>query len=277
MPADIKWRVISRRANQPVANVLSVYVFLLVNASANDTERGRTRNFNAEDVAGALDLEVEAVEEILRAMQGKVLDKDHLTGWEKRQPKREDNSAERSRKWREQQNERVANAYRTQQNAQIREEKIREEKNNKPLSVGADAPTEKSAPAEPSEDPKAWAVEVDRVAAEAAQLILSQHPSARRDIGNKKAEAHVIAILKRRKLYTKSKSKEATDFVAKLCDRHRRFCETEQWHKDGGEYAKGLNNWLGSPKEFYAEEPPAAGPTVTSKPEPKTKKKEDFY
>jgi len=64
---------------------------MLVNASQSG-ERGSLENWDDEDVAAALEMETEQVRAIREAMQGKVLDGQHLTGWEKRQPLREDES-----------------------------------------------------------------------------------------------------------------------------------------------------------------------------------------
>lgn len=100
MPTDPKWRVIARRSGQPLTSVLSVFVFMMTNASANADERGTITSWENEDVAAALDIEPEAVAAILEAMQGKVVDGLRLTGWERRQPKREDASAERVAKHR---------------------------------------------------------------------------------------------------------------------------------------------------------------------------------
>lgn len=100
MPNDPKWRTIARVAKQPLPSVLGVYIHVLVNAS-NASERGRTQNLNSEDMASALDIEVEAVEAILEAMQGRVLEGDLVSGWARRQPAREDGSAERARAWRD--------------------------------------------------------------------------------------------------------------------------------------------------------------------------------
>lgn len=100
MPNDPKWRTIARVSGQPIVAVISVYIHLLVIAS-NATERGRTHDANAEDIASALDLDAEQVLKIISAMQGRVLDGDLITGWSKRQVAREDGSAERARAWRE--------------------------------------------------------------------------------------------------------------------------------------------------------------------------------
>lgn len=113
MPTDPKWRVIARRSGRPISEVIAVFVFMLTNAgSAQD--RGSLQNWNDEDVAAALDLDPENVEAIREAMQGRTLDGDHLTGWERRQPKREDGAAERAKAWRE--------AQRTHPNASERTE-----------------------------------------------------------------------------------------------------------------------------------------------------------
>lgn len=110
MPTDPKWRTIARASGQRIGDVMAVYVHLMV-CGSNATERGRTQSFNSEDVASALDLETEQVAAIVKAMQGRVLDGDTLTGWEKRQVLREDDSAGRAKAWREKQNaEREANA-----------------------------------------------------------------------------------------------------------------------------------------------------------------------
>ena len=112
MPNDPKWRTIARASKQPISAVMAVYIHVLVCAS-NADERGRTQGLNNEDIASALDLEVEQVDAILSAMQGRVLDGDSVSGWEKRQPKREDGAAERAKAWREAKknaSERTANA-----------------------------------------------------------------------------------------------------------------------------------------------------------------------
>ena len=100
MPTDPKWRTIARVSGQTISAVIATYIHLLVTAS-NASERGRTHQANAEDLASALDMETSQIEAILTAMQGRVLDGDILTGWSSRQPEREDGSADRARKWRE--------------------------------------------------------------------------------------------------------------------------------------------------------------------------------
>ncbi|UZD96251.1 DnaT-like ssDNA-binding domain-containing protein [Pseudomonas corrugata] len=88
MPNDPKWRTIARVSGQPISLVQAMYVHLLVDASRNVT-RGHV-TVTKEDIASALDVTDEQVEAVFSAMQDRVLDGDKLTGWEGRQPKRED-------------------------------------------------------------------------------------------------------------------------------------------------------------------------------------------
>ncbi|WP_053006655.1 hypothetical protein [Chromobacterium subtsugae] len=94
MPNDPKWRTIARISGQPIALVQAVYLHLLVDASRNVT-RGHV-TVTAEDLASALDVTDEDIEAVLAAMQGRVLDGLELSGWDKRQPKREDQGSDES-------------------------------------------------------------------------------------------------------------------------------------------------------------------------------------
>jgi len=106
MPTDPKWRTIARKSGQPLACVIALFSLILTNASANSEDRGTLRNWDNEDAAAALDMEPEQVAAIVEAMQGKVLNGARLTGWQKRQPKREDGSAsERKKAWKEREKE----------------------------------------------------------------------------------------------------------------------------------------------------------------------------
>ena len=88
MPNDPKWRTIARLSQQPISLVQAVYLHLLVDASRNVT-RGHVDVTN-EDLASALDVTEEAISAIREAMQNRVLNDDTLSGWEARQPARED-------------------------------------------------------------------------------------------------------------------------------------------------------------------------------------------
>ena len=100
MPTDPKWRVIARKSKQPLPCVIAVFTMMLTNASGNAADRGVLLGWDHEDAGAALDMDAEDVAAIHAAMQGKVLDGDRLTGWERRQPKREDSTAaERKAAW----------------------------------------------------------------------------------------------------------------------------------------------------------------------------------
>ncbi|HAZ3531034.1 TPA: phage replisome organizer, partial [Escherichia coli] len=95
---------------------MAVYIHLLVSASRNVT-RGHI-NVTTEDLASALDVTEEVIDSILQTMQGRVLDGDLITGWEKRQVLKEDNGnisqtakspAERKRAQRERERKREQN------------------------------------------------------------------------------------------------------------------------------------------------------------------------
>lgn len=95
MPNDPKWRTISRMSKQPVATVQAVYIHLLVSASQNVT-RGHV-DITEEDLASSLDVTEEEILSILDAMQGRVLDGDYISGWERRQPEKDDSGSHRSK------------------------------------------------------------------------------------------------------------------------------------------------------------------------------------
>lgn len=110
MPNDPKWRTISRVSNQPVSLVQAVFIHLLVSASRNVT-RGHV-DVTPEDLASALDVTESEIIAVLEAMQGRVLDGNFVSGWDKRQVIREDSgnssttaksAAERKREQRERQ------------------------------------------------------------------------------------------------------------------------------------------------------------------------------
>lgn len=92
MPTDPKWRTIARHSKQSISVVQAVWVQLLVSASQNES-RG-TFSILAEDIASALNEDEEVVEAVISAMQGRVVDGNRLTGWERRQPLKEEGGSE---------------------------------------------------------------------------------------------------------------------------------------------------------------------------------------
>jgi hypothetical protein len=110
LPHDPKFRTIARITSQPTANVIAVYIHMLV-CAADDSDldvtqcdaarRGKIVSWQDEDIATALDLETEEITQIREAMQGRLLEGEYIKGWDARQPKREDSSKERTKRWRE--------------------------------------------------------------------------------------------------------------------------------------------------------------------------------
>ena len=104
---DPKFLVVARLSGQNVAAVVAVWAMLLERASDGVTQcdaskRGYITGFDSESADTLLGLEDGATEQILGALRKKnLLDGDKVTSWEKRQPKREDSSAERTRAYRE--------------------------------------------------------------------------------------------------------------------------------------------------------------------------------
>ncbi len=94
MPTDPKWRTIARHSKQPISLVQAVYLHLLVDASRNVT-RGHVTVTN-EDLASALDCDEEQISAILDAMEGRVIQEKYLSGWDSRQPKKEDSGNEQT-------------------------------------------------------------------------------------------------------------------------------------------------------------------------------------
>jgi hypothetical protein len=94
MPTDPKWRVIARASGQRIGDVIAVFSLLMVEASKAD-QRGDVSRFRSEDAAAALDLSEADVDAIKAAMEGRCVLNGRLNGWDKRQPKREDDSTAR--------------------------------------------------------------------------------------------------------------------------------------------------------------------------------------
>lgn len=141
--ADPKWRAIARRSGQSIPTVIAVWAAMLETAS-EATERGNLEGWDDEVVAAALDLDTEAVAAIREAMQGLVLDGNALSGWERRQPKREDNTvAERVRKHREKKRrEAQRNADVTRCNAGVTQGNAPEEDTERELTSTEDKSSE---------------------------------------------------------------------------------------------------------------------------------------
>jgi hypothetical protein len=95
---DPKWLTVASRAkaslsrNVTVGHVVSVWCAMMENASQANP-RGVLLNWSDEDIGAALGMPEDEVSAIRAAMQGKTLDGDVLTSWNRRQPKAEDRTA----------------------------------------------------------------------------------------------------------------------------------------------------------------------------------------
>lgn len=165
---DPKFMVVARLAGQNVAAVVAVWAMLLerasdvserdetqCNAEKRYMKRGFVSGFDCEAADAVLGLEDGASEAIMRAMEKKgLLTGERVTNWEKRQPKREDNSTERVRRFREKKKSE------TQCNAEKREETLEEsivDNINIPptlSSLRSESVSPTGDPAPPAEKPK---------------------------------------------------------------------------------------------------------------------------
>lgn len=95
MTTDPKWQTVARKSGQPRYLVIALFTHLMLEANEAD-ERGSLDALDVEDVASALDCDEEAVEAILQAMNGRVIEDGRLSGWSRRQPLREDSGSEKT-------------------------------------------------------------------------------------------------------------------------------------------------------------------------------------
>ncbi len=137
--SDTKWPLIARKANCSVGAVVSIWLALLECASQADM-RGNIGSFDPEAVDALYGYEDGTTMAVVQVFAQKGLVKDgRIRTWEKHQPKRErdDDSAARVKQHREAKRHVTpeltefieSNASVTPRNAQIREDKIREDKN----------------------------------------------------------------------------------------------------------------------------------------------------
>lgn len=148
---DPKFGLIAKKAGARVGDVIAVWALVLESASAND-DRGTVGKIDAEAIEFLLGLDDGMAYKILDAMtqRGLLGTGGRVESWDKRQPKREDDTAaERKRRQREREHEiRMAGAVTdeasrdvTQSHAEVtsghdREEKSREEKDIPPTPQG---------------------------------------------------------------------------------------------------------------------------------------------
>ena len=117
-PTDNKWLLIAKRAGVTPMMVSAVFWALLDYASQQE-ERGSIAGFDVETYSLWAGVEESDILNVLDAMRAKgiITDGDTLAAWDKRQPKREDGSAERVRRHRDKQQKIVSLDHVTQCNA----------------------------------------------------------------------------------------------------------------------------------------------------------------
>lgn len=100
-PTDMKWLAVARRANV-APGIVSAVVWALFDAASQADTRGDTSGFDVEAYAAFSGFDEADIEAVMSALRDKGIVSDgHLTAWAKRQPAREDSSAERVRRHRE--------------------------------------------------------------------------------------------------------------------------------------------------------------------------------
>ena len=138
-PSDPKWLVIARKAKVEPVVVVGVFWMLLDYASQH-SDRGSVAGFDIEVAAAFLGIEEEDALAVVSAFEGKsIIVANKIANWEKRQPKREDNSTPRVQRYRNAKStdETQCNADETQSNEvkqQEREIERKKERKTDPLS-----------------------------------------------------------------------------------------------------------------------------------------------
>jgi hypothetical protein len=86
-----------------------------------------------------------------------------------------------------------------------------------------------------------------------ASAIHARHPNAhgRRDCSAVMVEKQLVAILKHKRV----PADQRDIYLLRLDANHANMSGSEQWTKNGGEFAKSLTNWLAPTKERYEVEP----------------------
>lgn len=124
-PTDPKWLAIAQRT-QTNAGMVSAVAWALYDHASQAAERGDVSSFDVETYAAFSGWDAAKIDAIVAAFVDKgLIQNNRLAAWDKRQPKREDGSAERAKEWRERK--------RTQPNAN--DLKIRTDKNREDIQV----------------------------------------------------------------------------------------------------------------------------------------------
>lgn len=140
-PTDPKWLSIAQRVNEAAvrhgasrnpcnAGMVSALFWALMDHASQADDRGDVSTFDIETYAAFSGFDPGVLAGIIVELTAKsLIQNGRLVAWEKRQPKREDSSTERTREWREK------NKKRNVTQCDAREEKRREE-SNMPADAG---------------------------------------------------------------------------------------------------------------------------------------------
>lgn len=100
-PTDHKWAVVAARSGAKVG-VVSAIAWALFDYASQHAERGTVDGFDTETYAVYSGFPEDEVKAVIKAMTDKgIIVNGRLANWEKRQPKREDNSTGRVQKFRD--------------------------------------------------------------------------------------------------------------------------------------------------------------------------------
>jgi hypothetical protein len=100
-PTDNKWLVVARRAGV-APGIVSAVVWALLDYASQNEDRGNVAGFDIETYAAFSGFDEADVERVIEAIRDKLTDSDgNLWAWDRRQPKREDDSSSRVRAFRE--------------------------------------------------------------------------------------------------------------------------------------------------------------------------------
>ncbi len=164
---DLKFKTIAMRANVPKVTVIGLWAIFLEYASQHE-ERGSLDGISFEDISISFDVCDALVTHVYEEMQNKglITPDNMIANWVKRQTKRDDNSAERTRKYREKRKSQkpVTQCDATRRTVtldKIREDKIRKDKekikqkrNVSDTTEPSEVSTETSALSESVDNPK---------------------------------------------------------------------------------------------------------------------------
>lgn len=123
-------------------------------------------------------------------------------------------------------------------------------KRNACNAPGLGAPAPKKEPI-PAPDPTG-----DQIA-EVASAMVARHPK-QRTCGLAEAKKLLRAVT------TRVVAKDRAALLDEIDENHKAWCQSEDWSKEEGRYAKGLANWLAPTVERYRSKPPPPGTSVVA-------------